>query len=98
VAEVVEASMPSMKRRSNKGPVKRVAVRRSGGKMEERWMGYQPRRWMDSRGECPVVWTMRARVEVEAMTQARVTAWIRARMTDGASLLRVGEGRVEGER
>jgi hypothetical protein len=78
--------------------VKRVAVKRRGGKIEEVWTGYQPRRWRDSRGAWPVVWTMRARLEMEAMRQARVTARMRARMTDGASRLRVGEGRVEGER
>ena len=41
---------------------------------------------------------MMAKVEIELMMQASVTAWIRARMTDGASRLRVGEGRVDGER
>ena len=35
---------------------------------------------------------------MEEMMQAKVTVRIRARMTEGASLLRAGDGRVVGDR
>jgi hypothetical protein len=42
--------------------------------------------------------TRRYRVVAEATMQAIVTVWIRARMTEGASLLRDGDGLVDFDR
>ena len=61
-------------------------------------MGHQPSIRTASRG-CNLAVTMsRYRVAAEATMQAIVTAWMRALMTEGASLLRDGDGLVDFDR
>lgn len=82
--------MPSSKR----GPTKRIAHRKSVLMLSNGSMGHQPSRrrvsWAFALPYCTIM-----KIAIPAFTMhAEVTARILARMTEGASRERVGEGRV----
>lgn len=85
-----------MRRRWKRGPAKRREVRRRVRRMGSGEVGEMPRRWrVGRRGRrCRRM----KRVRRRQRAQERRTERMRARMTEGSSRERVGEGRVVGER
>lgn len=84
------STMPSSKR----GPTKRIAHRRSVLMLSNGSMGHQPSRRRVSRAFAfPYCTIMKMAIPAFTM-HAEVTARILARITEGASRERVGEGRV----
>lgn len=83
---------------SNSGPRNSSAVSNRAFRASARPTGQYPRAWSAAPKLCPPTRVRTARVVRETATQVRVTEVIRARMTCGASRLRVGEGRVFGDR
>jgi hypothetical protein len=76
----------------------RIAVNSRLRRISPRSIGHQPSRLNAALGEEPPFSTTSQSTTTEQTIQEPVTVRIRARMTDGASRLRLGEGRVYGER
>lgn len=75
-----------------------MAVRRRLRSVSSRPTGHQPRSLTPAPREELSPSTMSQRTRTELTIHDPVTARIRARITDGASRLRLGDGRVVGER
>ena len=89
----------SIRNFSKSGPTNRMRASRKGERSDSTGeTGQSPRRCRPLVGVFFVVLTINSRVMVVVIGQASVTARMRARMTDGPSRLRVGEGRVDGKR
>src|SRR5699024_8470458 len=88
---------PSATPRSKRGPTNRIAVRIKAWATSEIWTGHQPRSLRASESEALLFSTMSHRTAKVLTMQDRVTALILARMTEGASRLRVADGLVAEE-
>lgn len=76
----------------------RIAVRRRLRKISNTPTGHQPRSLNPAATEVFPSSTASQRTATELKMHEPVTARMRARMTDGASRLRLGDGLVVGER
>jgi hypothetical protein len=89
---------PSTMPRSKSGPRNRMAVRKRLRSISNRPTGHQPRSLRPAPREELSSSTMIQRTRTELTIHEPVTARMRARITDGASRLRLGDGRVVEER
>lgn len=83
---------------SNSGPVKRMAVSRTSRKMSRGLNGHQPRIFKDSAIDRLPFCVMRVKTANVVIIHVKDTIRTRVRITEGASLLSVGDGRVVEER
>lgn len=83
---------------SNSGPVKRRAVSRTSRKMSRGLNGHQPRIFKDSAIDRLPFCVMRVKTANVVIIHVKDTIRTRVRITEGASLLSVGDGRVVEER